>query len=69
MRAAGMLDNSGRFTLVVALNGSSSTGKPLGSGVYMIRLVLWQNMAGEGELPDNRVVNQVFKFGWEIPLK
>ncbi len=62
-------DRDNQYEVRIQWNGLAANDRPAASGVYMIRLVLWQNMAGEGELPDNRVVNQVFKFGWEIPLK
>jgi len=62
-------DRDNQYEVRIQWNGLAANGRPAASGVYMIRLVLWQNMAGEGEMPDNRVVNQVFRFGWEIPQK
>lgn len=61
-------DPSNQYEVRVAWNGVAATGKPSASGVYIMRLVLRQNLAGDGELPDWGIYNQTFQFGWEVPL-
>jgi hypothetical protein len=63
------MDASNQYQIKIQWNGTASTGKPAASGVYLMRLVLWQNVAGEDEEPEYRVVNQVYKCGWEVKTK
>lgn len=63
------MDASNQYQVKIQWNGTASTGKPAASGVYLMRLVLWQNVAGEDEEPEYRVVNQVYKCGWEVSVK
>jgi hypothetical protein len=60
-------DPSNQYEVRIAWNGVAATGKPSASGVYIMRLVLRQNLAGDGELPDWGLYNQTFQFGWEVP--
>lgn len=60
-------DASNQYQIRLAWNGVSQTGTPAASGVYTLRLVLRQNLAGDGELPEWTLVNQLYRFGWEVP--
>lgn len=62
-------DPSNQYEVRIAWNGVAHTGKPAGSGVYILRLILRQNLAGDGEAPEWGFYNQVFPFGWEVPTK
>ena len=62
-------DASNQYDVRVQWNGKTAKGKPAASGVYMMRLVLWQNLATENEAPDWRVVNNVYRLGWEVQAK
>lgn len=62
-------DASDQYEVRIQWNGKSASGAPAASGVYMMRLVLWQNIAAEDETPEYRVVNKIFTLGWEVPTK
>jgi hypothetical protein len=62
-------DASNQYAVRIDWNGKSSTGTMAASGVYLMRLVLWQNIAAEDEAPEYRVVNNIYTAGWEVPAK
>jgi len=63
------MDASNQYQVRIQWYGLAANGKPAASGVYFMRLVLWQNTAAENEEPEWRVVNQVYPFGWEVSTK
>lgn len=67
VRGAIATDASNQYQIRLAWNGVSQSGRPAASGVYTLRLVLRQNLAGDGELPEWTLVNQLYRFGWEVP--
>ncbi|MCB9497178.1 MAG: glycoside hydrolase family 9 protein [Fibrobacteria bacterium] len=61
-------DVGDRYQVRVAWSGLSQDGDLAASGVYTLRLVLRQNLASEGESSDWTLVNELYPFGWDVPL-
>lgn len=59
VRGAIPTDASNQYQIRLAWNGVSQTGTPVVSGVYTLRLVLRQNLVGDGETPERTLVNQL----------
>ncbi|MCB9497309.1 MAG: glycoside hydrolase family 9 protein [Fibrobacteria bacterium] len=62
-------DRDNQYEVRIQWRGMAANGTPGASGVYMLRLVLWQNLAGEDENPEYSVFNKVYPFGWEVSTK
>lgn len=62
-------DASNQYDVRIQWAGKSQMGSMAASGVYMMRLVLWQNIAAEDESPEYRVVNNIYTLGWEVSTK
>jgi len=62
-------DGGNQYQVRLAWNGVAEGGTPAGSGVYTIRLVLRQNLAADGEVPDWTLSNTLHRFGWDVPMR
>ncbi|MBK9576057.1 MAG: hypothetical protein IPO40_03190 [Fibrobacteres bacterium] len=63
LRAKGMLVG-GKYTLAVVMNGSNMVGKPVSSGVYMIRLISYGKQNVNGIQVRAMLENKIFKVGY-----
>lgn len=61
-------DPSGQYDVWFAWNGSSTSGKMVGSGVYTVRLALRRNVAAPDQAPRWEWTNDLIRFGWRISL-
>ncbi|HNY30280.1 MAG TPA: hypothetical protein PKO15_05280 [Fibrobacteria bacterium] len=64
LRARGLLVG-GKYTLAVVMNGSNMVGKPVSSGVYMIRLISYGKQNVNGVQVRAMLQNKVFKVGYQ----
>lgn len=62
-------DPGSQYEVRIAWNGLTQGGKLAGSGVYMMRVILRQNFAGDGEQADWGFYNRIFLMGWEVSTK
>ncbi len=62
-------DGGNQYQVRLAWNGVAEGGTPAASGVYTLRLVLRQNLAADGELPDWTISNTLHRFGWDVPMR
>jgi hypothetical protein len=68
LKAAGLVNSKGKYSLVVALNGTSAKGQTLASGVYMIRLIGYSRQVVNGQEQRVMIQNKLFKIGYRSKL-
>jgi hypothetical protein len=68
LKAVGLVNSKGKYSLVVALNGTSAKGQTLASGVYMIRLIGYSRQVVNGQEQRVMIQNKLFKIGYRSKL-
>lgn len=70
LKAAGLsgavqTDPSGQYETWIAWNGTDANGKPVASGVYLLRVILRRD-AESGRAIDQAWLNKVYRVGWMV---